>query len=320
MRDITAQLVTRDCTTVGCRDEADGPDGICRRCRAARDRPRVAWDPTEALRVIAPAPPEREETQHEEIDEMTETPDRDTVLEQLRAFHGEHGRAPKQTELADHPALPSGRACHELFGGLGKACEAAGVPFTRQHGPNPDFTLDEIVAAYFRWETETGRAPTSANWNTKQDGYPGYSSVRKHFQSWPEFAAHCEGQRTAPEPAPEPGEDDPPEPAAATEPDPQPVTLHVAPEPTDDPDAPKDWTEILDFAPYGYEEGDDDMGEVFLSMVADMYASALDELRRAREQHEQAVAHARLARECFADYTAEYERLADQLLGDSEAA
>lgn len=38
MRDLTALIDTRDCSTVGCPNEADGPDGRCRLCRTAPSR------------------------------------------------------------------------------------------------------------------------------------------------------------------------------------------------------------------------------------------------------------------------------------------
>lgn len=38
-RDVTALLATSDCTTAGCPNETDGPDGLCRTCRAAPPRP-----------------------------------------------------------------------------------------------------------------------------------------------------------------------------------------------------------------------------------------------------------------------------------------
>lgn len=53
--DVTRLLASRDCTTAGWPNETDGPDGLCRTCRAALARPRPAWDPTEALRAVAPA-------------------------------------------------------------------------------------------------------------------------------------------------------------------------------------------------------------------------------------------------------------------------
>lgn len=55
----------------------------------------------------------------------------------------------------------------------------------RADGRSSRWTRELVVEAISTWREETGRRPTSVQWNTQaEDGLPIYHVVRKFFDSW----------------------------------------------------------------------------------------------------------------------------------------
>lgn len=116
----------------------------------------------------------------------------DTIVAAFKAFHAEHGRAPRQLELK--APLPSPSNVHKLCGGIVKACELAGIPATRHHGPVSEWTKPMMLDAGMRWHRDHHKLPTADVWHrTVHDGFPSYSTVVRQFGSWKAYLAELQG-------------------------------------------------------------------------------------------------------------------------------
>lgn len=118
---------------------------------------------------------------------------RESMLEAIRRFADEHGRAPKSTEWKRRDPggrWPGSSQILARFGSWSSAMEAAGLRAERTR-----WSPEKILAAMQRYADEHGRLPSHEDWNTKGPGspWPAPGTVQLHFGSWSSAIEHARG-------------------------------------------------------------------------------------------------------------------------------
>ena len=105
---------------------------------------------------------------------------RHEIVDALRLWTRQHGRPPKQSELAyGSTGLPTARTIRAHWGSYAAALEAAGVSPSRRR-----WSADRIIAAMRQWKRIHGQLPTSREWDGATAEHPHATTVLQRFGSW----------------------------------------------------------------------------------------------------------------------------------------
>ncbi|MTD47341.1 hypothetical protein GKE82_24350 [Conexibacter sp. W3-3-2] len=105
---------------------------------------------------------------------------REQVLDALRAWAQEHGKAPpKQAWDTTDGSHPSSATVRRMFGSFTEAVRQAGLDPGREL-----WTPERITAAIVAFTEQHGRPPTPAEWHESSPDHPCRSTVRNRFGSW----------------------------------------------------------------------------------------------------------------------------------------
>lgn len=113
---------------------------------------------------------------------MPHTWSRPAILAAIKAFHAEHGRAPKHDEWQrSTPEHPSNHTVKTMFGGWRAGITAAGLEPPLRSNQTRHWTEDLVKQAVFEFVYENGRVPTTADWAVCTDRYPSKEVCRRLF-------------------------------------------------------------------------------------------------------------------------------------------
>lgn len=104
----------------------------------------------------------------------------DEVLDAIRAWAREHGKAPpKQTWDTTDGTHPSSATVRRMFGTFSEAVRRAGLEPGREL-----WTPERITAAVRAFVDDHGRPPTQTEWRESAPDHPCLSTVHNRFGSW----------------------------------------------------------------------------------------------------------------------------------------
>lgn len=118
---------------------------------------------------------------------ITWTPD--AILEAIREWTREHGRAPSGNEWLTaghgHPSLKTVRLHYATFGDARRAAGVEWRPACSKHRLPSEWTQEQIKDAIYRWVYLNNRIPLSAEWRVPpNEDFPSSHAVRSLFGSW----------------------------------------------------------------------------------------------------------------------------------------
>ena len=107
------------------------------------------------------------------------------ILDALRRYAQEFGRAPSKTDLERPPGgYPSARTVRRHFGSFTAGRRKAGLTSFAPRVRRPYWTRERIAEAMAAFHDRHGRFPTSVEWARAGSAHPGAATVFARFESW----------------------------------------------------------------------------------------------------------------------------------------